>query len=171
MNLDDMKFKCEMAIDRWVERWYDFRSFFVLRWWRFREWRRSRNPELVELDAYRELAGIELRLRQYPRAIPLLERAVELCEITEQDMKRKDFIERLEKSGLADAGDSHDPVPPRIRKMAEEMSGDEKALLEKARALVENGGRCSTSFLQRRLGIGYNEAARLVEVLRCEQPG
>lgn len=24
-------------------------------WWRFAAWRRSRNPELVELDAFREL--------------------------------------------------------------------------------------------------------------------
>jgi len=38
-------------------------------------------------------------------------------------------------------------------------------LIEKARAIVIDQKRCSTSFLRRELGIGYNKAARIVEAL------
>ena len=38
-------------------------------------------------------------------------------------------------------------------------------MIEKARAIVIDQKRCSTSFLRRELGIGYNKAARIVEAL------
>ncbi len=42
-------------------------------------------------------------------------------------------------------------------------------LYDRARQLVVQAGFCSTSFLQRKLGIGYNRAARIVD--RLEQAG
>ena len=70
----------------------------------------------------------------------------------------------------------------RPRQFAEEMelaaaatkpSGDDEddALMERARQLAETSERVSTSFLQRRLRIGYPRAARLMEALRDEGYG
>lgn len=133
----------------------------------FRNWRRSRNPELVKLDAYEELAGVELRLREFPKSLPLLERAIELCEITEQDLKRKDYIERLKQMNTDGSCDKHESLPPRIKKMIDAMDDEQKALLEKARALVKETGRTSVPFLQRKLGTTFNEAANLSEILQA----
>jgi S-DNA-T family DNA segregation ATPase FtsK/SpoIIIE len=41
-------------------------------------------------------------------------------------------------------------------------------MLEEAIKLVTESGRASTSFLQRRLGIGYPRAARLIDLLEQE---
>ena len=42
-------------------------------------------------------------------------------------------------------------------------TGGEDALYDQAVAIVANDRKCSTSYIQRKLGIGYNKAARLVE--------
>jgi hypothetical protein len=82
----------------WLQdRWDDLTSPIESRWWRFRQWRRSRNPELVELDAFRELVEVEDRLERYPNAVPLLESALKLYEITGQKKKVKEFQKRLSK--------------------------------------------------------------------------
>jgi S-DNA-T family DNA segregation ATPase FtsK/SpoIIIE len=48
--------------------------------------------------------------------------------------------------------------------------GDESAeLYDKAVAIVLRDGKCSTSYIQRRLSVGYNKAASLVE--RMEEEG
>ncbi|MEO0959347.1 MAG: DNA translocase FtsK, partial [Pseudomonadota bacterium] len=49
--------------------------------------------------------------------------------------------------GLAAAGDGDD------------------ALYDKAVAIVARDRKCSTSYIQRKLAIGYNKAARLVEMM------
>jgi DNA segregation ATPase FtsK/SpoIIIE, S-DNA-T family len=41
-------------------------------------------------------------------------------------------------------------------------NGDD-ALYDQAVAIVAKDRKCSTSYIQRKLGIGYNKAARLVE--------
>src|SRR6185369_10000769 len=41
-------------------------------------------------------------------------------------------------------------------------------LYEDARAAVEEAGRASTSYLQRKLKIGYSRAARLMDVLEAK---
>jgi S-DNA-T family DNA segregation ATPase FtsK/SpoIIIE len=48
-------------------------------------------------------------------------------------------------------------------------NGGDDALYDKAVAIVAQEGKCSTSFIQRKLQIGYNRAARLVE--RMEEDG
>ena len=42
-------------------------------------------------------------------------------------------------------------------------TGGEDALYDQAVAIVAQDRKCSTSYIQRKLGIGYNKAARLVE--------
>ncbi|TSC68115.1 MAG: DNA translocase FtsK, partial [Parcubacteria group bacterium Gr01-1014_66] len=46
-----------------------------------------------------------------------------------------------------------------------EDDGADDDLYEEARALVVESGKASTSFLQRRLRLGYARAARLVDML------
>jgi S-DNA-T family DNA segregation ATPase FtsK/SpoIIIE len=50
-----------------------------------------------------------------------------------------------------------------------ENEGDEDDMYESARAAVIESGKASTSFLQRRLGLGYSRAARIMDML--EQRG
>lgn len=51
----------------------------------------------------------------------------------------------------------------------EEKEGEEKdELFEQAKELVISSGRASTSYLQRKLSIGYNRAARIMEELEKE---
>ena len=77
-----LDFSCRM-----IDFWYEMTNPIVHRWWRFQKWKRRRNPELVELDAFRELLEIERKLKDYPNAKPLLERANELYKITGQTDK------------------------------------------------------------------------------------
>ena len=72
---------------RMIDFWYAMTGPFVRAWWRFQVWKRRHNPELVELDAFRELVEIERKLKEYPNAMPLKERAVELYKITGQTDK------------------------------------------------------------------------------------
>ncbi len=46
-----------------------------------------------------------------------------------------------------------------------EGDGDDDDLYEDARSTVIDAGKASTSFLQRKLGVGYARAARLVDML------
>ena len=70
-------FSCRM-----IDFWYAMTGPVVRAWWRFQVSKRRRNPELVELDAFRELVEIERKLKEYPNAKPLRERANELHRIT-----------------------------------------------------------------------------------------
>jgi len=47
-------------------------------------------------------------------------------------------------------------------------TGGEDALYDQAVAIVAKDRKCSTSYIQRKLGIGYNKAARLVEQMEDE---
>jgi len=47
-------------------------------------------------------------------------------------------------------------------------TGGEDALYDQAVAIVARDRKCSTSYVQRKLGIGYNKAARLVEQMEDE---
>ena len=56
---------------------------------------------------------------------------------------------------------------PGLRGVAEAGEG-EKNLFDQAVAIVAREGKCSTSFIQRHLSIGYNKAAKLVEQMERE---
>ena len=51
----------------------------------------------------------------------------------------------------------------------EEDGGTEDDLYEEARSIVIESGKASTSYLQRKLGIGYARAARLIDSLEEHQ--
>ena len=44
-------------------------------------------------------------------------------------------------------------------------SNSENALYDQAVAIVARDQKCSTSYIQRRLSIGYNKAAKIVEAM------
>jgi len=170
--------------DEWRERFEFWRERYVdvwfvnpigrlrRRWEMFQYYRRTKNPELVELDAFRSLIGLEQLMEEWPRAIPLMEQALGLYDRTNQPIKREAIRKRLE---------AVDPANPNVRKYFEveenrarkaaaetigKMSDDQRHVLEQARALAREAGRCSTSMLQRKLGIGYDQAATLAAVIK-----
>ncbi len=53
--------------------------------------------------------------------------------------------------------------------LEDEGGGEEDDLYEEARSIVIESGKASTSYLQRKLGIGYARAARLIDSLEEHQ--
>ena len=49
--------------------------------------------------------------------------------------------------------------------MSEESPGDDDELYEEAREIVVGAGKASSSYLQRKLKVGYARAARLIDML------
>ena len=140
--------------------WNDLVSPIRWKWESFKMWRRKRNPELVELDAYRELVGIEKRLQEWPRAKPLLEDALRDYEITGQKGKMREIARRLREV---------DPQSKSLeeieKKPTNAVSPELEELAARAMELVRNGERASVSNFQRTLGIGYNQAAQIWALL------
>ena len=127
-------------------------------WWRFSFWRRSHNPELAELDAFRALVHLERKLAEFPRAIPLLEAALNAYATTKQHGKRREIEKRLRAIAptskcLELIMSAAKPVSPVIEQLA-----------TRAMELVRNGERASVSHFQRKLGIGYMQAAQVLEL-------
>lgn len=80
----------------WIEdRWDDFTSPIAHHWSRFQEWRRNRNPELVELDAFRRIVELEIKLEKYPKAVPLLTELMNAYKVTGQEEKRINVMRKL----------------------------------------------------------------------------
>ena len=50
----------------------------------------------------------------------------------------------------------------------QETNAEKDELYEKAVNIIKTEGRASTSFLQRKLQIGYNRAARIMEIMEKE---
>ena len=76
-----------------------------------------------------------------------------------------------------EAGATDQGFRPVALTLIEEMTGlldgadagdGEDALYDQAVAIVAKDRKCSTSYIQRKLGIGYNKAARLVEQMEEE---
>jgi S-DNA-T family DNA segregation ATPase FtsK/SpoIIIE len=86
------------------------------------------------------------------------------CFVTEAEIKR--VVEFVKKQ----AAPNYDLLAQRVREVAdaevaavEEVERD--AEYERAVDLVQMNGQASTSFLQRRLRVGYNRAARMIEMM------
>jgi S-DNA-T family DNA segregation ATPase FtsK/SpoIIIE len=84
------------------------------------------------------------------------------------------FVSEADIERLVSFWISHRPRDAYIPQMMEDLvkattstggSADEDPLLEKAKRLAQEHNRISTSFLQRRLGIGYPRAARIMDLL------
>lgn len=145
--------------ERFTNVYESFVDSVVHTWWRFQAWRRSRNPELVELDAFRELVNVERRLQKYPRAVPVLEAALKLYETTGQDEKKRNIARRLREATAA-SGCSGSAVSPAVA-----VSPEIEALAARVLELVRNGGRASVSNFQRKLEICYEQAVQVLELL------
>ena len=62
---------------------------------RARAWRRSKNDELRELDAFRKCVRLERKAVKYPYAVPLLTELMEAYRATGQEERRIDVMRRL----------------------------------------------------------------------------
>ena len=49
----------------------------------------------------------------------------------------------------------------------EALSPKDQELFDRAVELVREARKCSTSWLQRKMGLGYNKAARFVDRMEC----
>jgi len=87
------------------------------------------------------------------------------------------FVSEADVERLVSFWISHRPREAHVPHLMEEVveaataggdGADEDPLLEKARRLAQEHNRISTSFLQRRLGIGYPRAARIMDLLEEE---
>ena len=87
------------------------------------------------------------------------------------------FVSEADVERLVSFWISHRPREAHVPHLMEELveaataggdGADEDPLLEKARRLTQEHTRISTSFLQRRLGIGYPRAARIMDLLEEE---
>ena len=64
-------------------------------WLTFRAWKRSRNAELRELDAFRKCVRFERKAAKYPHAVPLLMELMDAYRATGQEERRIDVMRRL----------------------------------------------------------------------------
>ncbi len=96
-TIEKLKFKWEILFEEHIRlEWDDFiDKYFISPWERFQVWRRKRNPELVELDAFRETVRIEKKLKDYPNAVPLLTDLIAAYKITGEEDKLLDVMRRL----------------------------------------------------------------------------
>ena len=78
-------------------------------------------------------------------------------------LKDQDSAQTLETIDLdPSAQKSNDAI---FNSMVDDENGDEDDLYEEARMAVVEAGRASTSYLQRKLRVGYSRAARLIDML------
>lgn len=86
------------------------------------------------------------------------------CYVSEAEIKR--VVEFVKKQGSP----NYELLAQRVKEVAEaEAAGQESnerdELYERAIELVQLNGQASTSFIQRRLRVGYNRAARMIEMM------
>jgi len=150
--------------------WFDLKGRVSAWIWTRQEKLRAKVGALRELDAFRALVTLEPQLAEWPRAIPLLEQAVALYDATHQIGKRDAILRRLEEVDPANATvQRYGDVAKKVAQAkVDALDDSDRRNLETARRLMRETGRLSTTMLQRRMGISYNHAARLVDVLRAE---
>ncbi len=86
------------------------------------------------------------------------------CFVSEAEIKR--VVDFVKKQGKPDYG----MLPQRVKEVAEAAQatteeGERDEFYQRAVELVQLNGQASTSFIQRRLRVGYNRAARMIEMM------
>jgi S-DNA-T family DNA segregation ATPase FtsK/SpoIIIE len=86
------------------------------------------------------------------------------CFVSEEEIKR--VVEFVKKQGKP----NYELLQQRVKEVAEAAvasseEGERDEEYERAVDLVQMNGQASTSFLQRRLRVGYNRAARMIEMM------
>jgi S-DNA-T family DNA segregation ATPase FtsK/SpoIIIE len=92
------------------------------------------------------------------------------------DEEVEEVVRHLKTLGAPDyvtavtAGGDDDDAPTSVDELLGLGSGDdgEERLYDRAVAIVARDRKCSTSYIQRKLQIGYNRAARLVEEMEAQ---
>lgn len=150
-NLFEFKF--------WLQdRWDDFTAPIADYWWRFQEWQRKRNPELVELDTFRRIVELEAKIEKYPKAVPLLIELMNAYKVTGQKVKRIEVMRKLR---------DIEPPEPETNNVGEDeyINNEEEELYQKALSLVRNGVRAKAVVMNRHLCVGYDKAAKICDLL------
>jgi len=98
-------------------------------------------------------------------AIPLRSQGAFLTDMEVDDIAEhcSSQMEPRYEEGIADQLEQDD------LELEEEVDPEEEEILEKCIEVIRTSGRASTSYLQRRLRLGYNRAARMMDIL--EQRG
>lgn len=93
---------------------------------------------------------------------------IQTAFISEQEVKKVvDFIKKNNESSLDEisiSGNAHESPNALFSASLEDDEADDD-LYEEAKQIVEEAGKASTSFLQRKLRVGYARAARLMDIL------
>lgn len=149
-NLDDAKaglaeaLHAEMQVER-MELVHGTMSFKL-----------TKDFHLRGIDFFGELTEDELEAREDADRVYLwrLEAAVQMLQVVDAINRLCDLL-----------GYSEPDQPPQTVVESDAIPQTDDEFLEQARDAVIESGRASTSFLQRKLKIGYNRAARLIEEL------
>jgi S-DNA-T family DNA segregation ATPase FtsK/SpoIIIE len=118
---------------------------------------------ILDANGAENLLGMGDMLFQPPGSAHLVR--VHGCFVSEAEIKR--VVEFVKKQGKP----NYDLLQQRVKEVAEaEVAAIEDSerdeLYNRAVELVQMNGQASTSFLQRRLRVGYNRAARMIEMMQ-----
>ncbi len=89
-------------------------------------------------------------------------------EVEEVVRHLKTLGEPVYESGVTDGADEDAQALVEEKLGLATASDDDASLYDKAVAIVARDRKCSTSYIQRKLAIGYNKAARLVEQMESQ---
>ncbi len=118
---------------------------------------------ILDANGAENLLGMGDMLFQPPGSAHLMR--VHGCFVSEAEIKR--VVEFVKKQGKP----NYELLQQRVKEVAEaEVAAIEDSerdeLYNRAVELVQMNGQASTSFLQRRLRVGYNRAARMIEMMQ-----
>jgi S-DNA-T family DNA segregation ATPase FtsK/SpoIIIE len=118
---------------------------------------------ILDANGAENLLGMGDMLFQPPGSAHLMR--VHGCFVSEAEIKR--LVEFVKKQGKP----NYELLQQRVKEVVEAEiaaveDGERDELYARAVELVQLNGQASTSFLQRRLRVGYNRAARMIEMMQ-----